>query len=231
MLRYSHVNSIRTEDISYREHAVPRDTAPRRPAYRAVPHDRATRGAECPALPQRLVDLFSASDPAAPAWSRWDHELVEKVSADHRIPAALVTSLEASGYSRIDDLLAGVFRRPDDLVILHRVKDAIRDLARSGRAILVGHGSVFMTHDLPGGIHIRLVAPLNVRVRNVSARFGISFDQALRQMRRVERQRRTFFRRFWPDRPLAPEMFSAVFNTAMIDEERLVRAVAELLPR
>src|SRR5438045_2963420 len=67
-------------------------------------------GAECPALPQRLVDLLNAREPraraTAPPWSRWDQELIEKVSADNRIPPELITSLETTGYSWIDDLLA-----------------------------------------------------------------------------------------------------------------------------
>ncbi|HSV16670.1 MAG TPA: cytidylate kinase family protein [Tepidisphaeraceae bacterium] len=225
--------TIHTANMPYREPALP-EAPPVQPFVTIAQQ----AGAESPALARRLTEMLSAREPRSSAssssspaaWSHWDQELIEKVSADSQIPADLISSLETSGHSWIDDLLAGVFQRPDDLVIFHRVKDCIRDLARAGHVVLVGHGSVFMTCDLPGGVHIRLIAPLRVRARNVAARFGLSYDQALRKMRRIDRQRRTFFRRFWPNQPLSPQIFSAVLNTALLDEDRLLRAIAAMLP-
>ena len=107
-------------------------------------------------------------------WTCWNQELVQKVSADSRIPADLIESLETSGHSWIDDLLAGVFKRADDLAVFHRVKRAVRDLAAQGQVILIGHGSIYMTRDLPGGVHVRLIAPLKLRIKSVSARFQLS---------------------------------------------------------
>ena len=43
--------------------------------------------------------------------------------------------------------------------------NGVRALAEVGRVIIVGRGGVFITRDLPGGIHVRLVAPREWRVR------------------------------------------------------------------
>ena len=129
---------------------------------------------------------------------------------DSKIPASLIESLEASGHSWIDDLLAGVFKRADDLTVFNRIKRAVRELAAGGQVILIGHGSTYITRDLPHGINIRLIAPLNSRIKKVSTRFQLSPKEGARHMRRLDRQRSAFFRRFWPDLPLTPEMFTAV---------------------
>ena len=187
-------------------------------------------GAECFSLPQTLAHALDEREPGSPSWSVWDRELIDKVSRDNRIPTDLVASIETSGHSWIDDLLAGVFRRPDDVAIFHRVKRAVLNLARNGRVLLVGHGSVYMTRDLANGVRIRLIAPMKMRISNVAARFNMSRDEAEQHIRSVDRQRRTFFHRYWPDWPLNDDMFTAVFNTAQLDQEQLTRAILELIP-
>ena len=187
-------------------------------------------GAEAFSLPQRLAELLNARDPRASHWACWDKELIEKVSADSRIPADLIESLETSGHSWIDDLLAGVFKRADDLAVFHRVKRAVRDLAARGQVILIGHGSIYMTRDLPGGVHVRLIAPLKLRIKSVSARFQLSPADGAKHIRRLDRQRRAFFRRFWPDVPLTAEIFTAVLNSARLEEECLAQVIATMIP-
>ena len=187
-------------------------------------------GAECPSLPPRLAEALNATASRAPAWSHWDQELVERVSHVRGIPPGLVAALENSGHSWLDDLLTGLAGRTDEVVIFHGIRDAVRDLARGGRVILVGHGSVYMTRDLPGGLHVRLIAPLEHRVANTATRAGLSPHDARRHMRNLDRQRAAFFSRFWPDRPLVAEMFAAVLNVADLDAEQLARAIVAMLP-
>ena len=185
-------------------------------------------GAECPSLPGKLAQTLSAIDPLGPAWSHWDQELVEKVSASRHVPTELITSLETSGHSWLDDLLTGLSGRTDEVVIFHAVRDTIRDLASTGRVILVGHGSVYITRDLPGGTHVRLIAPYELRVKNVAERFALSNREAERYMRRLDRQRAVFFHRFWPDRPLVAELFTAELNVAELDEQQLIGAIVAM---
>jgi hypothetical protein len=187
-------------------------------------------GAEQPRLAAHLAEALTAHDPGH-AWSQWDRELIEKVSQASRIPAGLIDSLETSGHSWLDDLLNGIAGRVDDVAIFHRVRDAIRDLAVGGHAILIGHGSTFITHDLPGGLHVRLIATMRLRISNLAAQLNVSAEEARRHIRRIERQRQNFFARFGLGQPLAPEMFSAVLNGASLDEPRLTRAILAMLPQ
>ncbi len=187
-------------------------------------------GAECFSLPQRVAQTLTAIDPTGGAWSHWDQELVEKVSQSQHIPAQLITSLELSGHSWIDDMLTGISGRTDEMVIFHAIKQVVRELAQGGRVVLVGHGSVYLTRDLPGGLHVRLIAPMAIRTRNVAARFQIPPEKAVRRMRRLDRQREAFFNRFWPGLPLSAEMFAATLNIEKLDEDRLTQAIVAMLP-
>lgn len=188
-------------------------------------------GAESRSLPRRLAEVLSAQDPSAPAWSNWDRELVERISADGHVPAELVDSLETSGHSWFDALLTGISGRTDEMVVFHHIKETVRELARGGHAILVGHGSIYTTRDLPGGLHVRLIAPLDVRVTNVARELDLPIAEARQHVLRLDRQRRTFFARFWPDRPLEPEMFAATLNIGELDETSIIQAIGAMLPQ
>lgn len=188
-------------------------------------------GAEIPNLPQRLAEILNGRASSGPAWSHWDRELTTKVSQDSRIPAELIESVEASGHSWLDDMLNAIAGRVDEVVIFHRIRDAVRAVAQSGHAILIGHGSAYFTRDLPGGLHVRLIAPMPLRVSRAAERFHLTPEKASRHIRQIDRQRQNFFSQFGVRNPLDPQMFSAVLNTADLDENRICNAIVAMLTR
>ena len=188
-------------------------------------------GAEIPALPQRLAEVLSAHAGGGPAWSHWDRELIAKVSQDNRIPAGVIESVETSGHSWLDDLLNGITGRVDTMAVFHRIREAVRAVALSGHAILIGHGSSYFTRDLPGGLHVRLIAPMPVRVAHVAERFSLTPGRAARHIRQIDRQRQGFFAEFGVRNTLAADTFSAVLNTAELDETHIINAIFAMLPR
>lgn len=188
-------------------------------------------GAEVPDLPRKLAERLTARDGGGEdgTWLSWDEELIDKVSADSHIPADVIQSLETSGHSWLDDLLGGIAGRTDEVAVFHRVRDAVQKLAQDGRAVLVGHGSTHLTRDLPGGLHVRLYAPQPVRVEKVARRFDLTATRALKHMRQLDRGRAAFFARFFPDQPLAPELFSAELNTAALNERQVIDAIVAMM--
>lgn len=181
-------------------------------------------------LPQQLVEALNAQSPSAQArWSAWDREVVEKVARDHSIPVQLIERIEEFGYSWIETFLSGFGGMPDEIAMVHRVRDTVRELAAQGQVVLVGHGSVFMTREMPGGIHIRLVAPLRQRTENLARNFQVSTFEAATRLKEAQRHWTAYLKRFWPIQNLAPETFAATFNTAVLDEHRLVQCITTLV--
>jgi len=161
-------------------------------------------------------------------WPAFDRELVEKVAEDHEISASLVEGLEEKSHTWLDKLL--VSGPSSEFGVYRRVAATIRALAEVGSAVIVGRGGVFVTRDLPGGIHVRLVAPPDWRVRRVAATRGLSLREAERQVRETEELRAAFYRSRWPDKDIAAEHFDLTINTARVDPERLVRALVAIVP-
>ena len=121
-----------------------------------------------------LADRLNEADPEQRPWSVWDRELVEKVAREEQIPVTLVEELEVGVSHRraFQDFLASLSAKNDEdldeFQVYRRVAHTVRGLARAGRAIIVGRGGVYATVDLPTGVHVRLVAPLQDRVRHMA---------------------------------------------------------------
>jgi hypothetical protein len=53
---------------------------------------------------------------------------------------------------------------------------------------------------------------------------------AANEVRRIDQNRESFYKRYWPDTPLSPSIFTATFNSAAMSDEKMVEAVLPLIP-
>jgi cytidylate kinase len=181
-----------------------------------------------------LADRLNIVNPGERPWAVWDRELVEKVSVEQHIPESLVESLE---HPRpwMEQFLAGLSPREDpeqkdEFLVYRRVATTVRGLARAGRAIIVGRGGVYATSDLPSGVHVRLIAPLDRRVANMARLRNMSPERATAEVRRLDRDRDAFHHRYWRGKALVPEVFTVTLNTAAMTDEQMIACILPLIP-
>jgi len=190
-------------------------------------------GAGSTGVGKSLVEAINANVDPDHQWTFWDRELVEKIAADHKLSARLVEGLEDKNHSWIGNFLSSLSftdssASKDEDTIYQKVKKNVRALAAAGRVVLVGRGGVFITHDIPGGIHVRLVAPLKNRVAFMAEKLGLSQRAAAIHIRELERNRRKFFKMHWPSKTLAPDTFALTINTAEVQVPSIVQMLLAL---
>ena len=160
------------------------------------------------------------------------HELVEKIAHDNNLSTELVESLENSSHTWIEEFFSGLGhqdRTTSEMAVFRRVVSTVHALAQCGHIILVGLGGVLITRHRKGGIHFRLVAPLEYRVAHLARQDGISLDEARRKVPLLDQNRRAYHHRFWPDEPLVPEMFHLTLNSGLLSEEQMVECILPTL--
>jgi cytidylate kinase len=209
---------------------------------RAVPFVTISRqaGAGGRTLAEALVDRLARLEallpggPPEPPWTIWDRELIEKVASDLHISAPLIDRLEDRAQSWLSELFSGMSSSSTadaaaEIRVYHRVAETMRSLAQGGRVILVGRAGVFITRSLPGGIHVRLVAPPERRVQNMMEREGLTRDAAQRRVAEIDRNRAAFYRRYWPRESLESDRFTVTLNTAELSERQMVECLLPLI--
>src|SRR5919206_2361952 len=104
-------------------------------------------------------------------------------------------------------------------------RELIRETARTGNAVIFGHGAQFILAEQPGVLHVRFIAPLAFRVERVMQREAISRAEAERRVREEDQRRANGIRQFYQADWHAPDPFHLILNTALWDEEACIRLV------
>lgn len=185
-------------------------------------------------MAQQLVQALNQSETDEYQWTCWDRELVEKVAADFHLSEEAVDAIEDDRHSWLTDFLSSISlsdmpNTADEARIYERVAHSIRKLAASGRAIIVGRGGIFITRHMPGGIHIRLVAPFEHRAAFLAQQRGIKPEEAPAILRQLDRNRLAFYKRHWPNETIGPETFAVTINTAEVDVPTMIRIIQSLV--
>ncbi|MBB6429968.1 cytidylate kinase-like family protein [Algisphaera agarilytica] len=186
-------------------------------------------------LAHRLAERLNLFDLSDRPWSTFDRELVERVASDHNLSAELIDTIGMGGRNWLEDMFETMttrpLMRPGELELYRSVAETVMALAEAGRVVLVGQGAAFITQQRTGGIHVRLVAPLSHRIETTAWARQLTRREALEYIRRTERRREAFFRRFWPDQSLTAESFTVTFNTAHSTTDQQVDALIAMLPQ
>src|SRR6266508_179297 len=76
-------------------------------------------------------------------------------------------------------------------------RELVREAARTGNAVIFGHGAQFILAQQPGVLHVRFIAPLAFRVEPFMQREHISRAEAERRAREEDQRRANGIRQFY----------------------------------
>lgn len=178
-----------------------------------------------------LVERLNELDPGESPWSLWDKNLVEKVANDHHISRELIEALESHHKLWMQEFLAALSMQADpvEASVYRGVAATIRALALYGRVVVVGRGGAFITRNMPGGVHLRLVAPRSFRIASMAQQLNMTREAAAEHVRKLDHERDTFYKRYWPKDACTPDVFTLTINTAGVDENRAVECILPLI--
>ena len=179
-----------------------------------------------------LAERLNRSLPANQhPWNSLDRELVERIAHDHHLATELIDSLEKSSHTWIEEFISGFSHSdhsPSDMAVFRRVMLTMRALARAGHFILVGLEGEQMTHGMPGGLHVRIIAPFAWRVKNLARNDGLSEEDARHRVKLLDEDRNAFAAKFWPHVDHT-ESFHVTLNASLLSEEQMAVCVVPLI--
>ena len=103
-------------------------------------------------------------------------------------------------------------------------------LAELGEVIIVGRGANLVM-GLERGIHVRVVAPLDVRVGHMTALLSYSADDARRHIVNTDADRRAFIQRHFDAEWGDPSAYHLVVNSGAMSFDAAAGAVVSLVER
>jgi cytidylate kinase len=158
-------------------------------------------------------------------WEVLDRELLHQAAALERVSDEELERMDEKAVRLVDR-----FRlHPPHQRYLHGLTEVARRAAERGNVVLVGRGTGQLLADCPTALHLRLVAPLDLRARRMAQKEGWSQEQALARCTEQDRTRERFTRYFFGDAPLQSWSYHLTFHTGRVPLDDVVACVTALV--
>jgi len=155
-------------------------------------------------------------------------EIITQIAENTNISNMLLETLDEKGLSLIEEWISSLVNRQHlwpDKFLQHLMK-VIGTIGRHGRAVIVGRGANFL---LPPEktLRVRIIAPLEERIKNVSEKFNVPVEEARKRVIRTESDRRAFIRKYFHADISSPLNYDLVINISTMGFQGALRTVRE----
>jgi hypothetical protein len=163
------------------------------------------------------------------SWALFDRDLVNKILEDHNLPKRVERFMPEDKDHEVSGLINEILGlHPSLWELFHHTCDTILKLAKVGNVIIIGRGAHIITRHMDHVMHVRIIAPLENRIRHACRTMDISRQQAIKLIKRDEAARAAFIRSHFDEAVENEQAYHLVLNTGKlgIDEAAKILHVA-----
>jgi cytidylate kinase len=138
-------------------------------------------------------------------------ELINRAAREAGAPEVALAAIDELG-------LLGV--RPGRAAVRayrEKIYAVVGELTAEGRLLLVGRGGQVILAGQPGVLHVRVIAPGELRVTRLAETRGISHEAAAARIEASDRARVDFVRRYYGANSTDPTLYDLLLNMVKID--------------
>ncbi len=203
-------------------HTGPGGTAHPAPPFITLSRESGTNGT---ALARALATRLANEGDRLP-WTVHSANLIEEMLRTNNLPPHLARFLPEDKVSELNASVGEVVGlHPNLWMLVAKINELMRQIARDGHAIIVGRGANFATRDLPNGIHLRLVAPAAYRDAHAARELHLEHGKASARNAQRDAARQRYVRATFNANLTDPTAYDLVFNVAQVPFEVMVELV------
>ncbi|MEI8038272.1 MAG: cytidylate kinase-like family protein [Verrucomicrobiota bacterium] len=180
------------------------------------------------AIAEELCTLLQAHTTEPCHWTVFDKNLVEKVLEEHKLPKEVAKFMQEDHVSAIQDAVEEILGlHPSSRTLWQQTSETILHLAELGQVILMGRAANVITREMNSVFHVRLIAPLEIRVQQVMARDQLDHKTALRFTEQVDAGRRRYLKDHFHTDIDDSLQYDLVINTARLPHQAVARLIGD----
>lgn len=173
--------------------------------------------------------LQDSDDPGLQGWKVFDRKLCEEVVSDRKLKNALESAMEEEYHTEIESLvlsLLGTSLHQQEAV--QELFEVIRTLATFGKVIIVGGAGACVTQSLPLGVHVRLVASAEDRLKR-AFQSDAPDSQHVKVLRQRDRAREKFVWTYFHSKIENQDLYDTIWNTSRVSLEVIAKALMAII--
>ncbi|MBI5143376.1 MAG: cytidylate kinase-like family protein [Nitrospirae bacterium] len=179
-----------------------------------------------------LADALNkrVNPPGEERWMFYDKDLLGKISEDNHLRREIIAAAEEHSRGVVEQFLGKVLiDKPDDYEIFQYLVSALTTLANRGNVVLVGRGAGIVTQNMPHGIHIRLYAGEEFRIKHVKEcrpdLENAGHDEVRAFIKHESKKRDTFVERFTVSSAADPHIYHLMLNNEKFTIPEMVEVI------
>ncbi len=178
----------------------------------------------------RQLSEDTSGDPRLQNWRIFDRSMCEIILKNENLANSMNELLDEKYHSQIQEFLLGLAgRRGMQNAAYPKLAHLLRTVASVGRVVIIGYGGFQATRELPGGIDVRLIAPLSLRVSRMAQALGESEADTEHLIQKRDEERRRVLRTHYNVDSSDPELYDMVFNTQHVSPKTIARVLVSLI--
>ena len=160
----------------------------------------------------------------------YHRDMVKKIAESIKITPTAIDTLEKERFSGIQDFVDSLIN--DNYIwsglYIEHLENALRVITKKGKAVIVGRGANFMI-SRKDRLAVRVVAPLESRIKNVMNLYAVSEDVAAKRINKREDRRKAFIKETFNENLRNPANYDITVNTDDLGIEGAVFSIKTLL--
>jgi len=176
---------------------------------------------------EKLIEyLKNYSDADSQEWIYLDKGLINKVLEDHNMPSHFRKFLEEERPPKIDSWFSEILGiSPSKILLLNKTTKTIRQLAEYGNVIIVGRGANIILTNHNKSFHVRLIAPLNFRIKSAMRLYNLDFKTASEFIKNEDEARKSYISKFFHKNIDDPLLYHAVININLLGHDEIAEMI------
>ncbi|MBI3248019.1 MAG: cytidylate kinase-like family protein [Deltaproteobacteria bacterium] len=168
-------------------------------------------------------------------WSVWEKEIVRQIASQYKVSEEYIEAKDERVDSFIERMVGlfgmggfeSAYEVPpplwlNDAQLVRMTKGIVEDVAKQGRAIIVGRAGNHILAKHPTTVHVFLLAPLSVRTERVMQTEGLTHSAAEHRITAMDKLRADYVHTFYHADWLDSHTYNLVIDTGIWNEEHTI---------
>jgi cytidylate kinase len=176
-------------------------------------------------------DLVKALRRYGESWKFINKEILEESATKLKLdPNRIKYVFESEKRTHADDVIAALSSRyyKSDKTVRKTITQVLRHYAQEGNVIIVGRAGVATTEDIPGGIHIRLIAPYEWRASSLKRRKPFAETNVDTFIREHDKKKKKLIEDFC-NKSINEIEFDLTINCASFSRQKMVELIIQAM--
>jgi cytidylate kinase len=188
-------------------------------------------GCQIAVILTELLNQKMTAKGKTPLWKCISKEVLEKAANElNQKPDNISHIFGAEEKGLLGDIIVsfGSKEYTSDSKIKKTITKIVRNYSEDGHVIIVGRAGCIITKDIPNSFHVKLIAPLDYRIKRIVERFNLNEAAAKAKVLDMD-QKRAAFMGFYKGNKPDSEIFDAIYNRMTLTENEIAESVIKVI--